>query len=435
MKYSIRVSISLVFVFLMVSVVYAPPITIGPIEETALSAGESWLDGWTYRKSHVISGATGAGTDYQVKIITEYEDGADSGDTVYLREHSQTDFDDVRFTDDDGITLLDYWLQESTPSDVATFWVEVQDSLETDVTIFVYYGNSTVSSASSGANTFILFDDFDDPTLDAGIWTETGTGSYGIASSIITITSTATSYKIESNDQYSDPRCVGFLGAYVADLGQAAEYENFGFYNSTAGDYDYVSSYGVTGDSYVSYDTGSEVTNINGLDSSKDYEIFWYEDIGGGGSSWESKLYQEGALVATHNTEVTNTNKHVFFMTDGANEGPDDWLKIDTIYVRKIARDGDEPTNGEWGVEYDEDGPTIRWREVGEATLYLERQDPVLLWGLDVILVLGGLIAMPLSAMFLSKGIRDKTMSTDKLLIFLIIFMVGLGLFVGGIMP
>ena len=33
---------------------------------------EGWLSGWSYRKSHVIEAASGAGTNYQVKITAHY---------------------------------------------------------------------------------------------------------------------------------------------------------------------------------------------------------------------------------------------------------------------------------------------------------------------------------------------------------------------------
>lgn len=69
---------------------------------------KNWLQGWNYRKSHPISGSPGAGTDYQIKITTLYGSGMDTSSDVYLGSKSQTNFNDVRFTDDDGLTFLDY---------------------------------------------------------------------------------------------------------------------------------------------------------------------------------------------------------------------------------------------------------------------------------------------------------------------------------------
>lgn len=69
-----------------------------------------WLYPWRYRKSHIINPSTGAGTNYQTKRKLHYGSGVDSGEDVYLNGHSRTDFGDVRFTDDDRITLLNCWL-------------------------------------------------------------------------------------------------------------------------------------------------------------------------------------------------------------------------------------------------------------------------------------------------------------------------------------
>jgi len=103
-----------------------------------------WLTGWTYRKSHVINSASGAGTNYQVKIKAHYGSGTDSGEDVYLNGKCRTDFGDIRFTDDDGETELDYWMEEKVDSDYAVFWIEIADDLSSsNATIYIYYGNST----------------------------------------------------------------------------------------------------------------------------------------------------------------------------------------------------------------------------------------------------------------------------------------------------
>jgi len=57
-----------------------------------------WLDGWEFRKSHVINSASGAGTNYQIGIRAHYGSGMDSGEDVYLNGKCRNDFGDVRFT-------------------------------------------------------------------------------------------------------------------------------------------------------------------------------------------------------------------------------------------------------------------------------------------------------------------------------------------------
>lgn len=78
--------------------------------------GESWLDGWRYRKSHVIHNATGAGTNYQVPITVHLGYGSDDGDDVYLDGRGLADLGDVNFTASDGITPLDYYVEDGTQS-------------------------------------------------------------------------------------------------------------------------------------------------------------------------------------------------------------------------------------------------------------------------------------------------------------------------------
>jgi len=125
-----------------------------------------WLSGYPYRKKVTISGSSGAGAYYQVKLSI----GSSSGGDFHLEGHC-TDFpNDIRFTDDDGTTLLDYWIEDPT-QDPITVWVEVKDSLDNNVDIYCYYGKSGESSASDGEATFLFFDDFEGTALDLNKWT------------------------------------------------------------------------------------------------------------------------------------------------------------------------------------------------------------------------------------------------------------------------
>lgn len=146
----------------------------------------AWLTGWTYRKSHTISGsAAGVQTNYQMRIDVHRASGSDSGQEVYVDTKCEADFGDIRFTKADGSTLLDYWLKEDDGTE-AIFWVEI-DSIPASpstVDIYIYYGKSGQATTSSGTNTFPVFDDFDDNSIDADWnqvdltgtpdWTETG---------------------------------------------------------------------------------------------------------------------------------------------------------------------------------------------------------------------------------------------------------------------
>lgn len=72
----------------------------------------AWLSGWSYRKSHEIIGSEGAGSNYAVRIKVHRRSGTDSGADVYLNWKCRRDFGDIRFTSDDGQTLLSYFMED-----------------------------------------------------------------------------------------------------------------------------------------------------------------------------------------------------------------------------------------------------------------------------------------------------------------------------------
>ncbi|MFW9847922.1 MAG: DUF2341 domain-containing protein [Candidatus Thorarchaeota archaeon] len=134
----------------------------------------AWLTGWQYRKAHFLEAATGAGTGFQVHITVHYGSGTDNGEDVYVNSNCQTDFDDIRFTDDDETTQLDYWRETYTVSDYASFWVRVNDSLDQDVLIYLYYGNVGATTTSNASNVFEFYDGFNraDSSIVGNGWTE-----------------------------------------------------------------------------------------------------------------------------------------------------------------------------------------------------------------------------------------------------------------------
>ena len=104
---------------------------------------------------------------YQVKLLIPKE------------TEMQSDFRDLRFEYTDGSLWygLPYWI-ESIVSNTATVWIKLKDLVtagpSVTVTVYMYYGNPYVSSASNGTNTFDLFDDFSGSSLDTSKWDYTG---------------------------------------------------------------------------------------------------------------------------------------------------------------------------------------------------------------------------------------------------------------------
>ena len=116
----------------------------------------AWLNGWIYRKQVNITGQSGAGTLYQVELSI----GASASGDFHLQNHCINFPQDIRFTDNDGETLLDYWVEDLT-ADPIKVWVKVADDLGSNQSIYCYYGKSGESSGSNGTNTFEFFDDFE----------------------------------------------------------------------------------------------------------------------------------------------------------------------------------------------------------------------------------------------------------------------------------
>ena len=132
------------------------------------------LAGWAYRKAITVAHtADGAQTDYQVKLSVVKGSGADSTGVVYLGSHALNWPTDILFTEADGTTsVAGMWREESDATD-GTWWLNVDvPAHPDDWTGYIYYGKVDAADASSGANTFLLFDHFDG---DLALWTTTAT--------------------------------------------------------------------------------------------------------------------------------------------------------------------------------------------------------------------------------------------------------------------
>jgi len=130
---------------------------------------DDWLVGYSYRKRIPITGQAGAGTDYQVELEVRSGPGADGPGVVYLNNHCSDFPCDIRFTDDDGMTELDHWLEPGTGSP-RTFWIEIADDLGSNQAFYIYYGSVGIASASDGNAAFDFFDDFNLKTAGAWSW-------------------------------------------------------------------------------------------------------------------------------------------------------------------------------------------------------------------------------------------------------------------------
>ncbi len=134
------------------------------------------LSGWSYRKTVSISPATGI-ANLQVKVVLTT--------TNFNYSNAKANGDDLRFTDTSDV-LQDYWIETWNASGDSTIWVEVKTSGTSS--LYLYFGNSSASAVSSGANTFIQFDDFNDASITG--WTQhAGNGIISETSGVMRLSS------------------------------------------------------------------------------------------------------------------------------------------------------------------------------------------------------------------------------------------------------
>jgi hypothetical protein len=106
----------------------------------------AYLSGYSkYKVLTITGGASGAQSNFQLKI------------TVSYAAAMQGDFDDLRFTQADGTTLIDAWAEVIVTDTSAVVWVEfpTTPANTVDQTYYMYYGNSGAASYWDGDVTFI----------------------------------------------------------------------------------------------------------------------------------------------------------------------------------------------------------------------------------------------------------------------------------------
>jgi len=110
---------------------------------------------YPYRRPVTINNTQNSNnlTNYQVLVTLDTASLISAG-------KMRSDCGDIRFTDSDGSTLLNYWIESGCNSGSTRIWVKVPSiPANSSKTIYVYYGNSSATSQSNPTATFIFFDD------------------------------------------------------------------------------------------------------------------------------------------------------------------------------------------------------------------------------------------------------------------------------------
>jgi hypothetical protein len=165
---------------------FSTPLKFGEIKgRVALNISNTIFDpwyssSWLYRKAITINNTKNANalTDYQVSITIDTASLISAG-------KMRSDCGDIRFTDSDGTTIINHWIESGINTASTKIWVKIPSiPASSTKTIYIYYGNPSATTTSSGVNTFIFFDDFANlnnwnlygttlPSIDANGWLQT----------------------------------------------------------------------------------------------------------------------------------------------------------------------------------------------------------------------------------------------------------------------
>jgi hypothetical protein len=267
---------------------------------------------------------------------------------VYLNGHSKDDFSDIRFTKSDGITLLNYWIENVSSGNTATVWVKL-DSIPaspSSASFFIYYGNPSAVSVSNGANTFPFFDDFTGSTLDTSKWNADWTwgsgGTVSVSNSILSISSANTNSgkAIESKTNFSVPYALRMKA-----LIPAVNYNYIGLYASTntnptasLGQY---ATFSYESGNYTHESDGTSVTaNVHTWSNAVFNTIDIYRTSTGASSFYVSNsLLESGA----HRRSTAATMIRVASYKSTAA------MQVDWILMRNYTTN--EPAGSAWGSE------------------------------------------------------------------------------------
>jgi hypothetical protein len=238
--------------------------TLTAVEPTVTFAAEeaytSWLSNYTFRKKLTIS-HSGAVSGYQKKLTLVKGTGTDSDGTIYLGNNALIWPTDIRFTTDDGTTLLDFWREESDETD-GTWWVEY-DQADGDTVIYLYTGKRNATDASSGDNTFPqFFDDFVGSSLDLTKWDDYCDAAPPVADSIIELEATvsATNQNIDSKAKFANP--VAIRSKWKTDRFADADSNSFiGLWESGSNESCCAPNYFYDGYEAIYWHAGGGVTN------------------------------------------------------------------------------------------------------------------------------------------------------------------------------
>ena len=307
------------------------------------------IDGSLYKRAITVTETSGTDlSDYQTRI------DLDSSNFDFSKANS--DGSDIRITDDSN-AKLPFWIESwDATGQTAVVWVKIPSiAASSSVTIYMWYGNSSLSTESDGDSTFDFFDDFD--TLDTTKWTlintdsdtyvsggmlHIGTYAAGVLSSSYAITDgiVESKWRMTSGARGNIKGRMTLTCSTTNEFGKNRFYDiNFRFPN---------------GDENLRKDTTSDCDNNTTLSSSSySYTASkWYiAKLTLNGSNLSSRATEDATLLSTSDTDITSGG--VGCGTDALVTAGTDYIEFDWIRVRKY-------TSSEPSISVGSEQPVVR---------------------------------------------------------------------------
>ena len=149
-----------------------------------------WNSSWNYRRSITIIEHSGKNlTDYQVLLDIDYD------------SDMQSDFDDLRFTwlneSSGNEEEIPYWIEEKIDGTSASVWIKIPHiPASGTATVYMYYGNPSVTDESNPDDVFEFFDDFEGTSLNTSKWNVI---SGNLGTEIVVSSGTITIHRIDTS--------------------------------------------------------------------------------------------------------------------------------------------------------------------------------------------------------------------------------------------